>query len=88
MRSQKMLRSWQKCDFARDIPKKCQVLNILCDAILAATDRFHEQLLKNIRLTTGSLGGRPNLFFEKLLMKTVRSIEDSVTKDVENLALC
>ena len=53
-RSQKMLRPWQNCDFARDILKKCQVLNILRDALLGATDRFLEQLLKNIRWTTGA----------------------------------
>ena len=53
-RSQKMLRTWQNCDFARDILKKCQVLNILRDALLGVADRFLEQLLKNIRWTTGA----------------------------------
>ena len=53
-RSQKMLRTWQNCDFVRDIQKKCQVLNILRDALLGAVDRFLEQFLKNIRWTTGA----------------------------------
>ena len=53
-RSQKMLRTWQNCDFARDILKKCQVLDILRDALLGAVDRFLEQLLNLIGSTTGA----------------------------------
>ena len=49
-----MLRTWQNCDFARDILKKCQVLNILRDALLGAVDRFLEQLLNLIGSTTGA----------------------------------
>ena len=53
-RSQKMLRTWQNCDFARDILKTCQVLNILRDALLGVADRFLEQLLNLIGSTTGA----------------------------------
>ena len=52
MRSQKMLRTWQNCDFARDILTRCQVLDMLCDAILGAIERFLEQLLNLIVSTT------------------------------------
>ena len=54
MRSQKMLRSWQNCDFARDILKKCEVLHILRDAILEAKDHYHEQFPYLIGSTTGA----------------------------------
>jgi len=53
-RSQKMLRTWQNSDFARDILKKCQVLNLLRDALLGAVGRFLEQLLNLIGSTTGA----------------------------------
>ena len=71
-RSQKMLRTWNNFDFARDIPKKCQVLNILRDAYPRCYGPFFRATSQKYSDDHRGPGGRPNKF-EKLLEKTVRS---------------